>query len=123
MTNRGPHVTALLMLRKGALDGLVGRLVDVPKDAISLLLAASSLMLPPDKLHWEHVKSLIQQRRYINMLSRVVLEVGPQSPSLFLARDYLSKNASPPAFQVSSEAAHGLSVIHNWLVHLFFNCA
>lgn len=122
MKQRYPHATTLLMLRKGALDCLGRRSVDVPKNAISLLLAASNLILSPDKLNWEYVKSLIQQRRYVAMLSRVVLEVDPQSPSLLLARDYLSKHVSHPVFQVSSEAAHALCVIHNWLVCLFHAC-
>jgi hypothetical protein len=112
---REPHAL-LLMLRKGSLDGLVKRSVELPKNAISLLLAASSLVLPLEKLNWEYVKSLIQQRRYITVLSRAVLDVGSQSPALLLPRDYLSKNVSPPVFQVSPEAARGLCVIHNWLV-------
>lgn len=112
---RGPHIL-LLAMRKGTLDGLVKRHASVPKDAISLLLAASSLVLPPGKSNWAHVQSLIQQRRFITMLSRAVLEIDSQSPSLLLPRNYLSNHATPPVFETSSEASQGLTVIHNWIV-------
>lgn len=115
MQKRELHVP-LLMMRKGTLDGIVRRSASVPKNAISLLIAASSLVLPLDKLKWEHVKTLIMQRRYISLLSHAVLDVDSQSPILSIPRDYLSNNPTPPVFQASSEAAQGLVIIHNWLV-------
>jgi hypothetical protein len=119
MQKRELHVP-LLMMRKGTLDALVRRSVSVPKSAISLLIAASSLALPLDKLKWEHVKTLIMQRRYIALLSHAVLDVDSQSPILSIPRDYLSNNPTPPVFQASSEATQGLVVIHNWLVLCLF---
>ena len=112
---RGPHVP-LLAMRKGMLDGLIKRYATVPTDVISLLLAASSLVLPPGKANWTHVQSLIQQRRFITLLSRATLETDPQSPSLLPPRKYLSGHSSPPVFEASAEASQGLSVIHSWLV-------
>ena len=118
---RGPHAT-LLMLRKGTLDSLIRGHASVPINAASLLIAASSLALPTGKANWEHVKHLMKQRRYIAMLSRVVLNFDLQSPSLLLPRNYLSDNAEPPVFEASIEASKGLVVIHNWLVCFAF-CA
>jgi hypothetical protein len=118
---KGPHAP-LLMLRKGALDGLISRHASVSKNTASLLIAASSLALPPGKANWEHVKTLMKQRRYITMLSRVVLNFDQQSPSLLLPRNYVSDNAEPPVFESSSDASKGLAVIHNWLVCYAF-CA
>ena len=111
----GPHVP-LLMLRKGTLDCLAKNHSHAPSNAVALLVAASSLALPLGKSSWEHVKPLILQRRYIPMLSRVVLDFDPQSPSLQLPREYVSKSSTPPVFQASSDASHGLAIIHNWLV-------
>ncbi len=111
----GPHVP-LLMLRKGTLDCLAKNHADVSSSAVALLVAASSLALPLGKSSWEHVKPLILQRRYISMLSRVILDFDSQSPFLQLPREYLSKHSTPPVFQASSDASHGLIIIHNWLV-------
>jgi hypothetical protein len=112
---RGPHV-ALLAMRKGTLDCLVKAHANVPSNVVSLLIAASSLGLPPSKSNWEHIQMLLKQRRYIPILSRVVLDIDTRSPQLLLPREYVSNNTAPPTFHASSEASQGLIIIHNWLV-------
>ena len=103
-------------MRKGTLDCLVKAHANVPSNVVSLLIAASSLGLPPSKSNWEHIQILLKQRRYIPILSRVVLDIDTRSPQLLLPREYVSNNTAPPTFHASSEASQGLIIIHNWLV-------
>jgi hypothetical protein len=52
-----PHV-ALLMMRKGALDSIASRNFNLPEQAVALLLAASSMVLPLGNFDWQHVRSI-----------------------------------------------------------------
>jgi hypothetical protein len=117
-----PHV-ALLMMRKGALDSIASRNFNLPEQAVALLLAASSMVLPLGNFDWQHVRSLIRQRRFVQTLARAPLDIDPRSPALLLPRKYLQQHAAPPGLKGASEASHGLAVIHNWLVgHVMNTC-